>query len=146
MLPEKALPQLSMDPFSDESLAEPYAHHDLLRGAGRVFWLECRGIYGAAGHAEVSVALKDSEPLFSSKDMSSAFRTPAGCSTCMARGPTAPMLGFDTNTPVKAQLFEFVRRYRIVPGAVERRNPAWQEGVIDRPEDINSSSSCRLFG
>jgi hypothetical protein len=50
------------------------------------------------------------------------------------------------NTPVKAQLFEFVRRNRIVPGAVERRNPAWQEGVIDRPEDINSSSSCRLFG
>jgi hypothetical protein len=56
----------------------------------------------------------------------------------------APMLGFDTNTPVKAQLFEFVRRYRIVPGAVERRNPApWQEG-IDRPEDINASSSCRF--
>jgi cytochrome P450 len=73
MLPEKALPQLSMDPFSDESLAEPYAHHDLLRGAGPVFWLECRGIYGAAGHAEVSVALKDSQPLFSSKDMSLGF-------------------------------------------------------------------------
>jgi (methylthio)acryloyl-CoA hydratase len=47
-------------------------------------------------------------------------------------------VGFDTNTPVNAQLVEFIRRYRIVPGAVERRNPApRQEGVIDRPEDVN---------
>jgi hypothetical protein len=36
MLPDKPLPQLWIDPFSDESLADPYAHHDLLRGAGPV--------------------------------------------------------------------------------------------------------------
>src|SRR5947208_2939855 len=37
MLPDKTVPQLSIDPFSDGFLAEPYAHHDLLRDAGPVF-------------------------------------------------------------------------------------------------------------
>jgi hypothetical protein len=64
MFPGKPLPQLSIDPFSDESLADPYAHHDLLRGAWPVFWLECLGIYAAARHAVVSTALKDWQPTF----------------------------------------------------------------------------------
>jgi len=59
MLPDKTVPRLSIDPFSDRFLADPYAHHDLLRDAGPVFWLECHCIYGAARHAEVSAALKD---------------------------------------------------------------------------------------
>ena len=59
MLPDKTVPRLSIDPFSDGFLADPYEHHDLLRDAGPVFWLECHGIYGAARHAEVSAALKD---------------------------------------------------------------------------------------
>jgi vanillate/4-hydroxybenzoate decarboxylase subunit C len=42
----------------------------------------------------------------------------------------ALMLGLDKNTPVKAQFFEFVRRYRTFPCAVERRHAApWQECV-----------------
>jgi cytochrome P450 len=53
------VPRLSIDPFSDGFLADPYEHHDLLRDAGPVFWLERHGIYGAARHAEVSAALKD---------------------------------------------------------------------------------------
>jgi len=59
MLSNKTVPRLSIDPFSDGFLADPYAHHDLLRDAGPVFWLECHGIYGAARHVEVSAALKD---------------------------------------------------------------------------------------
>jgi hypothetical protein len=51
MLSDKTVPRLSIDPFSDGFLAEPYAHHALLRDAGPVFWLECYGIYGAARHA-----------------------------------------------------------------------------------------------
>jgi vanillate/4-hydroxybenzoate decarboxylase subunit C len=58
----------------------------------------------------------------------------------------ALMLGLDKNTPVKAQFFEFVRRYRTFPGAVERRNAApWQECVIDRPEDINLFELLPVF-
>jgi hypothetical protein len=109
MFPGKPLPQLSIDPFSDESLADPYAHHDLLRGAGPVFWLECHGIYGAARHAVVSTALKDWQPTFLFENI----------------------LGFEDSClmlNVKAQLFEFARRYRIVPGAVERRNPRGRRG------------------
>jgi len=51
MLSDKTVPRLSIDPFSDGFLAEPYAHHALLRDAGPVFWLECYGIYGATRHA-----------------------------------------------------------------------------------------------
>src|SRR6266436_9561743 len=58
----------------------------------------------------------------------------------------ALMLGLDKDTPVKAQFFEFVRRYRTCPGAVERRNAApWQECVIDRPEDINLFELLPVF-
>src|SRR6266446_1463858 len=58
----------------------------------------------------------------------------------------ALMLGLDKDTPVKAQFFEFVRRYRTFPGAVERRNAApWQECVIDRPEDINLFELLPVF-
>jgi hypothetical protein len=62
MLPAKPMPQHSIAPFSDEpdeSLVDTYAHHDLLRGAGPVFWLECHGIYGAAQRPEIWVALSD---------------------------------------------------------------------------------------
>ena len=51
MLSDKTVPRLSIDPFSDGFLAEPYAHHALLRDVGPVFRLECCGIYGAARHA-----------------------------------------------------------------------------------------------
>jgi hypothetical protein len=37
MLSDKTVPRLSIDPFSDGFLAEPYAHHALLRDAGPVF-------------------------------------------------------------------------------------------------------------
>src|ERR1700756_2351718 len=58
----------------------------------------------------------------------------------------ALMLGLDKKTPVKAQFFEFVRRYQTFPGAIERRNAApWQECVIDRPEDINLFELLPVF-
>ena len=33
MLPDNTVPRLSIDPFSDGFLADPYEHHDLLRDA-----------------------------------------------------------------------------------------------------------------
>src|SRR5258708_10398500 len=69
MLSDKTVPRLSIDPFSDRFLADPYAHHDLLRDAGPVFWLECHGIYGAARHAEVSAALTDWQNLCSGRGL-----------------------------------------------------------------------------
>lgn len=48
-----------IDPFDRAFLANPYAHHDVLRDTGPVIWFEALGCYGMARHAEVQAALKD---------------------------------------------------------------------------------------
>jgi cytochrome P450 len=52
-------PALSLDPFDEGFLADPYAHHPQLRDAGPVVWLESIDCYAMAGHGEVQAALKD---------------------------------------------------------------------------------------
>jgi cytochrome P450/ferredoxin-NADP reductase len=52
--------ELDVDPFSDDFLTDPYAHHVQLRDAGPVLRLSRYGIWGMARHAEVSSALQDS--------------------------------------------------------------------------------------
>jgi hypothetical protein len=143
MLPDKPLPQLSIDPFSDESLADPYAHHDLLRGAGHVFWLECHGIYGAPRHAEVSAALKDWQPTLSLRNI---LGFEDSC-LMLARGPTARPCCGSTRTrllrPSSSSSYGAIGSFPAPSsGGIQRRGT---RGVIDRPEDINSWSSCRFF-
>jgi cytochrome P450 len=52
-------PTLMTNPFDEAFLADPYAHHDALRDAGPVVWLESIGVYGMARYAEVQATLKD---------------------------------------------------------------------------------------
>lgn len=52
-------PVLAIDPFDEVFLANPYAHHDAIREAGPVVWLEAIGAYGMARFAEVQAALSD---------------------------------------------------------------------------------------
>lgn len=54
-----AIPSLALDPFNDAFLADPYAHHDILRDTGPVVFLESIGCYAMARYAEVQAALKD---------------------------------------------------------------------------------------
>lgn len=60
-------PCLSIDPFDEAFLADPYAHHDALRDAGPVIWLEAWQCFGLARHAEVQAALKDHETFVSGR-------------------------------------------------------------------------------
>lgn len=53
------IPAVSIDPFDEQFLADPSAHHPALRDAGAVLWLEAIGCYGLARYAEVQPALKD---------------------------------------------------------------------------------------
>lgn len=50
---------LDFDPFDEAALADPYAHHDALRDAGPVVWLEPVGCHAMARYAQVQPALKD---------------------------------------------------------------------------------------
>jgi hypothetical protein len=52
-------PVSAIDPFSHEFLRDPYPHHEALREAGPVVWLEQYGIWTMARHQEVRDALTD---------------------------------------------------------------------------------------
>lgn len=60
-------PVLQVDPFDEAFLADPYAHHDVLRDAGPVVWLEPIRAYGMARFAEVVAALRDHETFCSGR-------------------------------------------------------------------------------
>jgi cytochrome P450 len=62
-----ALGSLRLDPFDKAFLADPYAHHQEIREAGPVVWLEAIGAYGTARFAEVQAALRDHETFCSSR-------------------------------------------------------------------------------
>ncbi len=49
----------SVDPFSHAFLENPYPHHEAMREAGPVVWLEQYGIWAMARHQEVRDALTD---------------------------------------------------------------------------------------
>src|SRR6201988_543554 len=49
----------SVDPFSHAFLENPYPHHEAMRQAGPVVWLEHYGIWAMARHQEVRDALTD---------------------------------------------------------------------------------------
>lgn len=48
-----------IDPFSHAFLSDPYPHHEAMRAAGPVVWLDHYGIWGMARHQEVRDALTD---------------------------------------------------------------------------------------
>jgi 4-methoxybenzoate monooxygenase (O-demethylating) len=52
-------PVSTVDPFSQSFLRDPYPHHEALREAGPVVWLEKYGIWTMARHQEVRDALTD---------------------------------------------------------------------------------------
>jgi 4-methoxybenzoate monooxygenase (O-demethylating) len=51
--------RLDVNPFDEHFLANPYAHHAVLRDAGPVVWLESIACFGVARYEEVKVALSD---------------------------------------------------------------------------------------
>jgi len=52
-------PVSSIDPFSHAFLHDPYPHHQAMREAGPVVWLEHYGVWAMARHQEVRDALTD---------------------------------------------------------------------------------------
>jgi cytochrome P450 len=52
-------PVSAVDPFSHAFLENPYPHHEAMREAGPVIWLEQYGIWAMARHQEVRDALTD---------------------------------------------------------------------------------------
>jgi hypothetical protein len=59
-------PISTVDPFSHGFLGDPYPHHEALREAGPVVWLEKYGVWAMARHDQVREALTDWETYCSS--------------------------------------------------------------------------------
>ncbi|MGB5733480.1 MAG: cytochrome P450, partial [Thiohalocapsa sp.] len=60
-------PASDLDPFALDFLEDPYPHHDDLREAGSVIWLEKYGIFAMARYKQVRAALSDWETFCSSR-------------------------------------------------------------------------------
>jgi 4-methoxybenzoate monooxygenase (O-demethylating) len=52
-------PVSTADPFSHDFLSDPYPHHEALREAGPVVWLDQYGVWAMARHEQVRDALTD---------------------------------------------------------------------------------------
>jgi cytochrome P450 len=61
------VPHSSIDPFSNEYLADPYSFHQELRDAGPAVWLEQHSIWVVAGYDEVFRVLHDWQTFCSSR-------------------------------------------------------------------------------
>src|SRR5258708_32770590 len=75
-------PVSTIDPFSHAFLRDPYPHHEELREAGPVVWLEQSGIGAMARHQEVRDALTDWQTYCSSAGV--------GLSDCRKEPPWRP--------------------------------------------------------
>jgi cytochrome P450 len=60
-------PEIDIDVFGDEFLANPHSFHGRLRDAGPLIYLSRYDVFGMARHAEVSAALKDWSAFLSSR-------------------------------------------------------------------------------
>lgn len=112
------IPQLAIDPFDEAFLADPYAHHEALREAGAVVWLEAIGCYGMARHAEVQGALRDWETYVSGRGV--------GLADFSKETPfRPPSLLLETDPPVHDRTRGLMNRV-VTLGALRAVQPHWQ--------------------
>ncbi|MEH3105771.1 MAG: cytochrome P450 [Sphingomonas fennica] len=117
------LPTLTLDPFSDGALADPYAVHATLRDAGPVFYLERYGIYGMARHAEVTAALKDFETYCSGRGV--------GLTDFSREAPwRPPSLLLETDPPKHERTRSLMMKV-VSPRALKAVRPMWEARATD---------------
>lgn len=82
------VPTLMTNPFDEAFLADPYAHHDALRDAGPVVWLDSIGLECAQRNDAIHQCARSMQSAIWPRPMRCwSFLTPSGCarrdaSTC----------------------------------------------------------------
>jgi len=113
------IPSLDIDPFNEAFLADPYAHHDVLRDAGPVVWLEPLGVYAMARFTEVQPALRDHETFCSSRGV--------GLADFSKEEPfRPPSLLLETDPPLHDRTRAIVNKI-VSMNALKELRPVWQE-------------------
>jgi cytochrome P450 len=112
---------LTLDPFGDTFLADPYAYHGVLRGAGALVWFPKYSLYGMARHAQVSAALRDWQTFCSGRGV--------GLSDFAVEAPwRAPSLLLETDPPVHDQMRKLMNAIVSLPALNELR-PIWRRAA-----------------
>ncbi len=113
------LPGLSLDPFDEAFLADPFAHHGELRDAGPVVWLEKYQVYAMARFDEVQFALRDHETFCSGRGV--------GLADFSKEEPfRQPSLLLETDPPLHSQTRQLMSRIVSIKALKDLR-PQWQE-------------------
>ena len=115
----KKITKMDMDPFAEEFLADPYAHHAALRDAGPVVWLEPLGVYAMARFDEVQTALRDHETFCSSRGV--------GLADFSKEEPfRPPSLLLEADPPLHDRTRAIVNKI-VSMKALKELRPVWQE-------------------
>jgi cytochrome P450 len=113
------IPSLAIDPFDEGFLGDPYAHHDQLRDAGPVVWLEPISCYAMARHDGVSAALKDWQTFVSGRGV--------GLSDFAREAPwRPPSLLLEADPPLHDRTRGLMNRIVSLP-ALRALAPLWQQ-------------------
>lgn len=110
---------LAIDPFDEAFLGDPYAHHDQLRDAGPVVWLEPIACYAMARHDGVSAVLKDWQTFVSGRGV--------GLSDFAREAPwRPPSLLLEADPPLHDRTRGLMNRIVSLP-ALRALAPLWQQ-------------------
>lgn len=111
-------PELDIDPFHPDFLANPFGSHSALRDAGPLVWLPAIGCYAMARYAEVQAALKDWETFVSARGV--------GLADFAREEPwRPPSLLLETDPPVHDRTRGLMNRVASL-GALRKEMPEWQ--------------------
>lgn len=111
-------PSLTLDPFDEAFLADPFAHHAGIRDAGAVIWLDKYQVYAMARFEEVQAALRDHETFCSGRGV--------GLADFSKEEPfRQPSLLLETDPPLHSQTRKLVGRIVSLKALKEQR-PVWQ--------------------
>jgi 4-methoxybenzoate monooxygenase (O-demethylating) len=143
------IPSLDIDPFNEAFLADPYAHHDVLRDAGPLVWLEPLGVYAMARFTEVQPALRDHETFCSSRGV--------GLADFSKEEPfRPPSLLLETDPPLHDRTRAIVNKI-VSMNALKELRPVWQEkadaliaslarkGSFDAVPDLSEAFPMMVF-
>src|SRR5215211_323534 len=122
------VPVLAVDPFDEDFLADPYAHHGVLRDAGAVTWLEPIAAYGMARFAEVQAALRDHETFCSGRGV--------GLSDFSKEEPwRPPSLLLEADPPLHDRT-RGLMNHIVSLKALKELRPRWAEKAAALAEDL----------
>jgi cytochrome P450 len=126
-------PVLDIDPFSAQSLADPYPVHELMRDAGSVFRLERYGVWGVARHAEVRSVLTDWQSYCSSAGV--------GLTNTRREKPWRPPgLVLEADPPLHTRTRAVLTRI-LSPAAARKLRAAFEVEAVRLVDELVSRSS-----